>query len=66
MDLEAVKVANDQQRRVFEVLAEIEQLLVGGGEVLVPPLVFPTEMAAIQTFAQPWPPAVLWTPRSKV
>ena len=44
VDLEAVHVADDQQRRVFQGLAVQLQLLVGGLEVLVLALVFPTEM----------------------
>ena len=46
VDLEAVHVADDQQRRVFQVLAVQEQLLVGGGQVLVLALVLPAEVAA--------------------
>ncbi len=46
VDFEAVEVADDQQRRVFEVFAVLEELLVGGGEVFVLAFVFPAEVAA--------------------
>jgi hypothetical protein len=46
VDFEAVEVADDQQRRVFEVFAVLEELFVGGGEVFVFAFVFPAEVAA--------------------
>ncbi len=46
MDFEAVEVADHEERRVFEVLAVLEELAVGGGEVFVFAFVFPAEVAA--------------------
>ena len=46
MDLEAVHVANDQQRRVLQVFAVEQQLGVGRLQVLVLALVLPAEVAA--------------------
>ena len=46
VDLEAVHVADDQQRRVIQVLAVEQQLGVGVLQVLVLALVFPAEVAA--------------------
>ena len=46
MDLEAVEVADDQQWRIFEVFTVLEELLVGGIEVFVFALVFPSKEAA--------------------
>ncbi|CAA9574814.1 MAG: hypothetical protein AVDCRST_MAG19-3203 [uncultured Thermomicrobiales bacterium] len=46
-DLEAVEVADDQQRRVLEGVAVELELAVGGGEVGVVPLVLPGEGAAL-------------------
>jgi hypothetical protein len=46
VNLEAVEVANDEQRRVFEVFAVLEELLVGSGEVFLLAFVFPAEVAA--------------------
>jgi hypothetical protein len=47
VDLDALDVADDQERRVLEVLAAVEQLLVGGLEVGVLALVLPGEDAAL-------------------
>jgi hypothetical protein len=44
--LEAVEVGDDQERRVFEVFAVLEELDVGVTEVLALLLVFPGEVAA--------------------
>ena len=46
VDLDAVHVADDERGRVLEVLAVVEQLAVGGGEVGVRALVLPAEAAA--------------------
>ena len=46
VDLEAAQVAHNQQRRVLQVLAIKEQLVVGGQQILVLGLVLPTEVAA--------------------
>ncbi len=46
VDFEAVEVTDNQQRRVFEVFAVLEELAVGGGEVFVFAFVFPAEVAA--------------------
>jgi hypothetical protein len=46
VDLEAVEIAHDQQRLVFEVFAVEQKLTVGGREVFVLALVFPAEVAA--------------------
>jgi hypothetical protein len=46
VNLEAVEVADDQERRVFEVFAVAEKLLVGVGEVSMFALVLPAEVAA--------------------
>ncbi|HEV7225342.1 MAG TPA: hypothetical protein VGN42_21730 [Pirellulales bacterium] len=46
MDLEAVEVADDQQRRVLQGFAIQEELAVGRGQVFVLALVFPAEVAA--------------------
>jgi len=43
VNLELVEIANDEQRRIVERLAVLEQLLIGGPQVLVLALVFPTE-----------------------
>ena len=47
VDLEAVEVADDEQRRVLKSLAVLQELLVGGGQVLVLALVLPGEVAAL-------------------
>ena len=47
MDDNLIEIARHQQRRVFERLAILEQLLVGVVEVGVPTLVFPGEVAAL-------------------
>ena len=65
MDFEAVQVADDEQRRVFQGLAVLQQLLVGGDEILVLPFVFQPKWPRIQTSAQPSPPAVFLTPLFK-
>lgn len=44
VDFEAVEVADDQERWVFEVFTVLEQLFVGGGEVFVFAFVFPAEV----------------------
>lgn len=44
VDLEAIEIADDEERRVFERLAVLQHLLVGGVEVLVLPFVFPAEV----------------------
>lgn len=44
VNFEAIHVADDQQRRVAEVFAVLQQLLVGGDEVFVLPLVLPGEV----------------------
>ena len=46
VDLEAVEIAHDQQRRVFEVFAIEQKLPVGSGQVFVLAFVFPAEVAA--------------------
>ncbi len=46
VDFNAVEVADHEERRVFEVLAVLEELAVGGGEVFVLAFVFPAEVAA--------------------
>ena len=46
VDFEAVEIADDEQRWVFEVLAVLEELLVGGDEVFVLAFVFPAEVLA--------------------
>jgi len=46
VDLEVVQVADDQERRVAQVLPVQEELLVGGGQVLAPALVLPAEVVA--------------------
>lgn len=46
VDFEAVEVADDEERRVAEVLAIVVDLLVGGLEVLVLALVLPGEVVA--------------------
>src|ERR1035437_7648577 len=43
VDADDVHVAHDQQRRVVEVGAVFEKLVIGGAEVFVPALVFPAE-----------------------
>jgi hypothetical protein len=45
VDLKAVEIANDEQRRVLQALAVLEQLLISGLEVFVFALVFPAELA---------------------
>ena len=47
VDLEAVHVAHDQERRVLQDFAVLEELLVGGVEVLVLALVLPGEEALL-------------------
>lgn len=44
MHLESVQVAHHQQRRVVKILAVLQQLLIGGGQVLALALVLPAEM----------------------
>ncbi len=46
VDLEAIRVADDQQRRVFKIFAVVEKLLVGFLEVFVFAFVLPAEVAA--------------------
>ena len=46
VDLDQVHIADDERGRVLEVLAVVEQLAVGGGEVGVRALVLPAEAAA--------------------
>ena len=46
MDLEAVHVADDQQRRILQVLAVAKELVVGFLQVFVLAFVFPAEVAA--------------------
>ena len=59
VDLEAVEVADDQQRRVLEVLAVVQELLVGGLQVLVLALVLPGEVAALPDVGEAVPAAGL-------
>ena len=47
MDLEAIKVTYDQQRRVFQVFAILKQLLIRLVEVFVFPFVLPCEISAL-------------------
>ncbi len=47
VNFEADKVADYEQRGIFEIGAVIEQLLVGGFEVFMLALVFPAEEAAL-------------------
>ena len=65
VDLEALQVADNQEGRVFQGLAILEQLLVGGGEVLVLALILPAEVAALPDVRPPSPPPVFSTPFSK-
>lgn len=44
VNLEAIEIAHDQERRIVERLAIAKELLVRGVEVLVLPLVFPAEL----------------------
>jgi hypothetical protein len=46
VDLEAVEIADDEQRRVFEIFTILQQLLVGSGEIFFLAFIFPPEMAA--------------------
>jgi hypothetical protein len=46
VDFETVKIANDEERRVIQVLTVLEQLLIGGLEIFVFALVLPGEKAA--------------------
>jgi|GEM_PF-6599023 len=66
VNLEPVQVADDEQRRVLQVLTIKEKLLVRLLQTAALALVFPGELAFIQTSAQPSPPPVLCAPRSKV
>jgi hypothetical protein len=59
VDDDPVEVADDQQRRVFERLAVLQELVVGGGEVLVFALVFPAEAAALPHVGPAFAAAVL-------
>ena len=47
VDLEAVEVADDEQRRVLEGLPVLQELVVGGLQVLALALVLPGEVAAL-------------------
>ena len=47
VDLDQVHIADDERGRVLEVLAVVEQLAVGGGEVGVRALVLPAKAAAL-------------------
>ncbi|MEJ7697875.1 MAG: hypothetical protein WKF78_14980 [Candidatus Limnocylindrales bacterium] len=57
---DALDVADDQERRVLEVLAVVEELLVGGLEVGPLALVLPGEEAALPDVGEaiPSPPLV--------
>jgi hypothetical protein len=44
VDLEAVEVAYNQQRRVFQVLAVLQKLAIGLFEIFVLALVFPAKI----------------------
>ena len=47
MNLEAIRVAHHEQRRVLEVFSVVTQLAIGGREVLLLALVLPREEAAL-------------------
>jgi hypothetical protein len=53
VDLKAVQVAHHQQRRILQRLPILQQLLVGGAQVLVLALVFPGEVAALPDIGEP-------------
>ncbi len=46
VDFEAVEVADDQEGRILEVFAVLEELFVGGSEIFVFAFVFPAEVAS--------------------
>ena len=47
MHLEAVKVADDEEGRVLQVLTVLEELLIGGRPILALALVLPGEVTAL-------------------
>jgi len=59
MHLEAGEVADDEERRVLQVLAVLEELLVGGRQVLALALVLPADVAAFPDIGPPSPAASL-------
>src|SRR4051812_36551309 len=52
---ETVQVADHQQRRVLQVLAILEQLLIGGHQATVLALVLPGEVAALPNVGEASP-----------
>ncbi len=63
--LEALQIADDQQRRVLQCLAIVEELLVGRGQVLALALVLPGEVTALPDIGEAAPPPVFSIPFSK-
>ena len=47
VDLEAIQIADDEQRRVLQVLAVLQELLISSGQVLVGAFVLPGVKAAL-------------------
>ncbi len=62
---EAVEVADNQKRRVFEGQRVLLKLSESGIEVLTLTLVLPPKMAALPDIGQPSPPVLFVAPRSK-
>jgi hypothetical protein len=53
VDLEAVQVADDQQRRVLQRLAVLQKLLVGRLQILAFALVLPGKVTALPDIREP-------------
>jgi hypothetical protein len=65
-DFEALRIAGDMERRVFERRGIARQLLESGIEAALLLLVFEAKKPIFQTSAKPLPPPVLVRPRSNV
>ncbi len=59
MDLDPLDIADDQERRVLEVLTVVEELLVGGLQVRPLALVLPGEEAALSDVGEAVPSPAL-------
>src|SRR6185503_4560213 len=59
MDDDAIHVANDEQGRVFKRLAVLQKLIISGVEVLMLPLVLPSEVSALPHISPALAAAVL-------
>jgi hypothetical protein len=59
VNLEAIHIANDQQRRIFESLAILEELIVSRDQVLVPAFVLPAKEISFPNVCPAVPATVL-------